>query len=525
MAARCVHHVQLAVRNGPRIVHKLISNVNFKLFAERRDVHRTDWVLRSGSSVLVVSEHVDETSSPVAPSPASSAGGFPEASSGGTGVNVRASTTGSRDHLCDRDSRPTHVAVGSTVSNVDERCNDGRGCDSRSIQSSMPTYRLGYVSPPLSSQNLDFNIPQNARGNIDTVCNVAFEVCDVEATVKRANSGGAQVLCQPTVIRDPHGYVEVAAVKSCVGNVVHTILNTKQYKGTFLPGFSSVTCNPNESDDVALNGSIYNVVDQDLTSSTEADSQTPVINDTEDARMKPLVTHFDHITFAVPTGASHEVLDWYENCFGMNRFWLDSEEDKLEGFVVRGSNVGLRMKAMEYWRCAETGLTFPEESSEERLGSDAKLMFVVAEALPDQGANQVETFIREHCGPGIQHIGLYTPNIEHTVQHLQSSGLQFMIPPPTYYTHVGKLQEILMTGHDPVLLERLGILLDAEDFQDEGADREKPLRYLMQVFTRPFFDRDTFFLEVIQRNGACGFGAGNIKALWKSVEAYMQEKT
>ena len=53
---------------------------------------------------------------------------------------------------------------------------------------------------------------------------------------------------------------------------------------------------------------------------------------------------------------------------------------------------------------------------------------------------------------------------------------------------------------------------------------EPPYRYLMQVFTRPFFDRDTFFLELIQRHGASGFGAGNIKALWRSVEAYMAEK-
>ena len=46
----------------------------------------------------------------------------------------------------------------------------------------------------------------------------------------------------------------------------------------------------------------------------------------------------------------------------------------------------------------------------------------------------------------------------------------------------------------------------------------------MQVFTAPLFRRDTFFLEVIQRCGARGFGAGNISALWKSVEAYLEQK-
>ena len=50
-------------------------------------------------------------------------------------------------------------------------------------------------------------------------------------------------------------------------------------------------------------------------------------------------------------------------------------------------------------------------------------------------------------------------------------------------------------------------------------------RYLLQKFTRPLFDRDTFFLEIIQREGATGFGAGNISALWRAVQAYMSEKT
>ena len=46
----------------------------------------------------------------------------------------------------------------------------------------------------------------------------------------------------------------------------------------------------------------------------------------------------------------------------------------------------------------------------------------------------------------------------------------------------------------------------------------------MQVFTRPLFNKDTFFLEVIQRCGATGFGAGNITALWKAVDSYLSKK-
>nr|XP_054766066.1 4-hydroxyphenylpyruvate dioxygenase-like protein [Lytechinus pictus] len=486
MAASCVHHVQLAVRNGSRYVHKLISNVNFKLFAERRDVDSTDWVLRSGSSIYVVSEHRAE----VFRNPAS-----------------QVPRNSGRDDCSANPLTPSPTLAPAFSTRLSE------------------VHHLGYVSPPISTQNLRFELPSSALGNIDTVCNVAFEVCNVSATVELAQKGGAQVLLEPTLIKDSSGYVTVAAIKSCVGNVVHTILNTEHYDGVFLPGFSKVS----ELDLCNNSISSHNICDHSSQSCCQSDS-----DDLVKPESKETITHFDHVTFAIPTGTSNKVLDWYEKCFGMRRFWLDRNEDKLEGFLVRGSNVGLRMKAMEYWRCAETGLVFSEKSSNERTNhrQGTNMMFVVAEALPEQGPNQVETFIQQHGGPGVQHIGLYTPDIEYTVALLKERGLDFMVPPSTYYTEVGKLEEMKLVGKDPCALKELGILLDAEDFQDyidddaqDRSDWEDPkIRYLMQVFTRPFFDRDTFFLEVIQRQGACGFGAGNIKALWRSVEAYMVQK-
>lgn len=48
-------------------------------------------------------------------------------------------------------------------------------------------------------------------------------------------------------------------------------------------------------------------------------------------------------------------------------------------------------------------------------------------------------------------------------------------------------------------------------------------RYLLQVFTKPIFSEDTFFLELIERRGATGFGEGNIRALWRSVQSYMEK--
>ena len=83
-----------------------------------------------------------------------------------------------------------------------------------------------------------------------------------------------------------------------------------------------------------------------------------------------------------------------------------------------------------------------------------------------------------------------------------------------------KVREILEAGEDLDLWSQLGLLLDAEaDF-----DNKSQSRYLMQIFTKPVFGpQDTFFLEVLERRGAQGFGAGNITALAQSIILYQKQ--
>jgi len=85
---------------------------------------------------------------------------------------------------------------------------------------------------------------------------------------------------------------------------------------------------------------------------------------------------------------------------------------------------------------------------------------------------------------------------------------------------VGQLKVIESVGENASILSKYGILLDneADVFEPDYNPTEE--RYLMQVFTHPIFDKDTFFLEVIQRRGARGFGVGNVTALARSVNAY-----
>ncbi len=132
-------------------------------------------------------------------------------------------------------------------------------------------------------------------------------------------------------------------------------------------------------------------------------------------------------------------------------------------------------------------------------------------------------FLNENNGPGIQHIGLYTPNIINSVtkSKLNSDNkAEYYMPPDAYYNDFDKQEECKKSGHGVKELKDNHVLIDTE-----GEDRDKSSKYLLQVFTKPLFDKNTFFLEFIQRvNGAYGFGAGNIRALWNAVQLTLVNK-
>ena len=104
-----------------------------------------------------------------------------------------------------------------------------------------------------------------------------------------------------------------------------------------------------------------------------------------------------------------------------------------------------------------------------------------------------------------------TGDIIATITDLRSRGIEFLRVPDAYYEvlpdRVGKIDEDLQAIHE------LGILVDRDD---EG--------YLLQVFSRPIQDRPTMFIEVIQRHGARGFGKGNFKALFESIEMEQERR-
>ena len=121
--------------------------------------------------------------------------------------------------------------------------------------------------------------------------------------------------------------------------------------------------------------------------------------------------------------------------------------------------------------------------------------------------SQIEEYIDEYYGTGVQHIALSTSNILTTIKAMKENGVEFLVPSDTYYQMLrDKKIKIDEKIED---LKELGILCD----NSEGTG------YLLQLFTKPVGDRPTFFYEIIQRKkGALGFGQGNFQSLFESIE-------
>ncbi|HYC69645.1 MAG TPA: 4-hydroxyphenylpyruvate dioxygenase [Opitutaceae bacterium] len=127
---------------------------------------------------------------------------------------------------------------------------------------------------------------------------------------------------------------------------------------------------------------------------------------------------------------------------------------------------------------------------------------------PSSANSQIQEFLDQYNGPGVQHIALLTPDIVATIGEMRRMGQEFLDVPDSYYDatfeeRVGRIDE------DKDELRKLRILVDRDN--EEG--------YLLQLFTKCVFARPTLFFEVIQRKGkSIGFGEGNFRALFEAIE-------
>jgi 4-hydroxyphenylpyruvate dioxygenase len=135
----------------------------------------------------------------------------------------------------------------------------------------------------------------------------------------------------------------------------------------------------------------------------------------------------------------------------------------------------------------------------------SRVVLPLNEPAAGRRRSQIQEYLEAYGSAGVQHIALRTDDIVSAVSALRSRGVRFLTVPETYYEDVQRRLGALDLPW--AQLRELGILIDQDD---DG--------YLLQIFTENVTDRPTVFFEIIQREGAKGFGAGNFKALFEAIE-------
>jgi 4-hydroxyphenylpyruvate dioxygenase len=187
----------------------------------------------------------------------------------------------------------------------------------------------------------------------------------------------------------------------------------------------------------------------------------------------------DHMVGNVEDGRMDDWVEFYERVFGFEHFLTFDDKDISTEFSA------LRSKVV--------------------ASPNRKVKFPINEPAPGRKRSQIQEYLDFYVGPGVQHIALITGDIIAAVGEMRERGVEFLEVPDNYYEHL--LDRVGPIKEDVAKLRNLKILVDCDD---EG--------YLLQIFTKPVEDRPTLFYEVIQRRGCQGFGKGNFKALFESIE-------
>ncbi|MEL7468925.1 MAG: 4-hydroxyphenylpyruvate dioxygenase [Pseudomonadota bacterium] len=189
--------------------------------------------------------------------------------------------------------------------------------------------------------------------------------------------------------------------------------------------------------------------------------------------------YIDHLTHNVMRGNMSTWYDFYAKAFNFREIRFFDIEGKLTGLTSRA-------------------LTSP----------CGKIRIPINESSDDH--SQIEEYLKQYKGEGIQHIAVGTEDIYAATDTIAADGVQFMPgPPETYYER----SHDRVTGHEEPIeqMKKHGILIDGEGVVDGGTTR-----ILLQIFSKTVIG--PIFFEFIQRKGDDGFGEGNFKALFESIE-------
>jgi 4-hydroxyphenylpyruvate dioxygenase len=275
----------------------------------------------------------------------------------------------------------------------------------------------------------------------DGVVDLAIAVPDARRAHKLAVARGAVSLIAPHESSDRGGVVRLAAIAT-YGDTRHTFVERGGYKGPYLPGF------------------------------VHREPLLPVVE-------PPLLEGIDHCVGNVELGRMNEWVAFYNRVLGFSN---------MKEFI--GDDIATEYSALMSKVVADSRLTVKFPLNEPALG---------------RKKSQIDEYLENYGGPGVQHIALATRDIVAAVRALSAAGVEFLDTPDSYYDALGDWVD--RTGVSVDELRALRILVD----RDEDG-------HLLQIFTKPVQDRPTVFFELIERHGSQGFGKGNFKALFEAIE-------
>lgn len=285
---------------------------------------------------------------------------------------------------------------------------------------------------------------------------IVFEVADCAHTLKVIESRGGTPITDVETTTDNNGTFRTFSITTPFGDTTFRFVESENYDGLY-PGFVKSAPRPD--------GNQFDI------------------------------SHIDHITSNFPTMSP--ALLWMEHVLGFERYWtVEFHTDDVAGEREHGSG----LKSIVMWD-PESGIKFANNEPKR----------------PFFRRSQINVFSEEHRGAGVQHTALVVKDIVSSVQSLRERGIAFMPTPDTYYDALPKRLETSGIGEieeDIEVLREHGVLVDG--------DQNKA--YMLQIFMKEqagqFNDpaAGPFFLEIIQRKGDQGFGAGNFRALFESIE-------
>jgi len=313
--------------------------------------------------------------------------------------------------------------------------------------------------------NPDHPAAEHIKQHGDGVRDIAFQVEDADHAFNESIKRGATAVTQPRDLGDENGSVRHAAIAT-YGDTIHSFFSYQDARDIKRTSNGNGDTNPKSQ----IPNPKYRYTGIFL----------PGFEPQEVAGEETGIQLVDHIVGNVELGKMNYWCDFYRDVLGFFRYItfddkdISTEYSALMSIVMSDGGHNIKFPINE-----------PAESK--------------------KGKSQIQEYIDFYRSAGAQHIALLCKDIRRTVAQLQANGVEFLTVPDTYYdelpSRVGEIDENIDD------LKKLGILVDRDE---EG--------YLLQIFTKPVEDRPTVFFEILQRKGCKGFGKGNFKALFVSIE-------